>query len=65
MGTEQEVAERAQNTFEYLLVVGAVVAPLVLALFAFDQVVVGVVGYVCPAVDTANSLSAVGSCLKP
>lgn len=55
--------DHAQNTFEYLLVIGAVVLPLVGALLGFDQVVVEVVGYVCPAVDTANPLAAVGSCL--
>lgn len=55
--------ERGQGTFEYLMVSGVVVIAFVTGLFAFDSVVVEVVGHVCPSVDTANPVVAVGSCL--
>lgn len=55
--------EQGQGTFEYLMVSGVVVVAFVAGLFAFDSVVVEVVGHVCPSVDTANPVVAVGSCL--
>jgi hypothetical protein len=58
-------SEAAQGTFDYLLATGIFVVALVAALFAFDTIVVDIVGHVCPSVDTANSISAVGDCLSP
>lgn len=55
--------ERAQDALEYLMVIGAVVVALVIALLGFDTVIPQVVGHLCPGVDTANPAVAVGSCL--
>jgi hypothetical protein len=57
--------DEAVNSFEYLLVVGVVVVPFVAALIAgFALIIPEVVGYVCPAVDTAGpGVATVGSCL--
>ena len=55
--------ESAQGALEYLLAVGGVVVVLILGLMAFDQVVQIVVGHLCPSVDTADALAAVGSCI--
>lgn len=54
---------RAQNTFEYVLMVGVVVVALAVSFLAFDVVVEQVMGLACPGVDTADGLSAVGSCI--
>jgi len=58
--------ERAQNTFEYLLVVGAVVVAAVAAMIAgFELLLPQVAGLVCPSVDTAaNPIATIGSCLQ-
>jgi len=46
--------ERAQNTFEYLLVVGALVVAMVAAMrLGFNPVVQEIARLVCPSVDTA------------
>lgn len=55
--------DHAQDTFEYLLVVGSVVVTMVIGLMGFDDVIQGLLGNLCPAVDTANPLVAVGSCI--
>lgn len=57
--------ERAQNSFEYLLVVGAVVVAIVGVMIAgFALLIPEVAGHVCPSVDTAaDPVSTVGSCL--
>jgi hypothetical protein len=59
--------ERAQDAFEYLLVVGAVVVAMAAALIAgFALLLPEVVGLVCPAVDTAaNPVATFKSCLGP
>jgi len=58
--------ERAQNTFEYMLVVGAVVVAMVAAMIAgFELLLPEVAGLVCPSVDTAaNPIATIGSCLQ-
>jgi hypothetical protein len=56
-------SERAQDAIEYLLVTGGVAVAFAVALLTFDAVIVEVAGHVCPSVDTANALAAVGSCL--
>ena len=56
-------SEEAQDAFEYLLVIGGVVVGIIVALLAFDVVVAQVVGHLCPSVDTANPLSAIGNCI--
>ena len=58
--------ERAQNTFEYLLVVGAVVVAMVAAMIVgFELLLPQVAGLVCPSVDTAaNPIATIGSCLQ-
>jgi Flp pilus assembly pilin Flp len=58
--------ERAQNSFEYLLVAGAVAAAMVGAmLVGFKLLLPEITGLVCPSVDTAaNPVATVGSCLK-
>lgn len=57
--------ERAQDTFEYVLVIGAVVVLMIAGLLAFDGVVSGVLGAVCPSVDTAKGIAAsAGSCVQ-
>ena len=58
-------SEAAQGTFDYLLATGIFVVALVSGLFAFDAVIVDIVGHICPSVDTADPLAAVGSCLSP
>lgn len=57
--------DRGVNSFEYLLVVGLVVGPVVAAFIAGVVLLIPeVVGYVCPAVDTAGpDVATVGSCL--
>jgi hypothetical protein len=59
--------ERAQNTFEYLLVIGAVVVAMVAALVVgFELLLPQVAGLVCPSVDTAaDPIAIIGSCLGP
>jgi hypothetical protein len=59
--------ERAQNTFEYLMVVGAVVVAMVAALIlGFELLLPQVAGLVCPSVDTAaDPIAIIGSCLGP
>lgn len=55
---------RAQDTFEYLLAIGAVAIFIAAALMAgFQLIVPEVVGLACPSVDTANPLTAAGECL--
>jgi hypothetical protein len=58
--------ERAQNTFEYLLVIGAVVVAMVGAMIVgFELLLPQVAGLVCPSVDTAaNPIATIGSCLQ-
>ena len=58
--------QRAQNTFEYLLVIGAVVVAMVAAMIAgFELLLPQVAGLVCPSVDTAaNPIATIGSCLQ-
>lgn len=57
--------QRGQDTFEYLLVVGAVVVPLVLALLAFEGLIPDFVGHSCESVDTAADPGATnGSCIN-
>ena len=56
--------ERAQNTFEYLMVVGAVVVAVVAAMIVgFELLLPQVAGLVCPSVDTADPFVAFKSCL--
>lgn len=45
--------DRGQDAFEYLLVAGTVVIVLVLALFAFEQLIPEFVGSACSSVDTS------------
>lgn len=61
--TRVHSSEEAQNTFEYVLVIGSVVIAFVAGFLAFDAVIPQVVGLVCPSVDTANALSAIGNCI--
>ena len=58
--------ERAQNTFEYLLVVGGVAVVMVAAMIVgFKLLLPEVAGLVCPSVDTAaNPVATIGSCLQ-
>lgn len=58
--------EGGQDTFEYLLAVGAIVAVMLGTLIIGFQVLVPqVVDHVCPSVDTAsNVVSTVGSCIQ-
>lgn len=53
----------AQDTLEYMLIVGGVVVAIVISLMAFDTLVAGILGLVCPAVDTADPLAAIGTCI--
>ena len=57
--------ERAQNTFEYVLVIGAVVVAMVGAMIVgFKLLLPEIAGLVCPSVDTAaNPVATIGSCL--
>ena len=58
-------SDAAQDSFEYLLVIGGAVLVLILALLAFDTVVAEVLGASCPSVDTAKGIAATaGSCLQ-
>ncbi len=56
---------RAQDTFEYLLVIGAVVVAMAAALIAgFTLLLPEIVGVVCPAIDTAaDPVATFKSCL--
>ena len=58
--------ERAQNTFEYILVFGAVAVAMVGAMIVgFELLLPQVAGLVCPSVDTAaNPIATIGSCLQ-
>jgi hypothetical protein len=55
--------DEAQGAVEYLLVIGAIVVVTFAAFMGFDSLVREFVGHVCPSVDTANPLVAVGSCI--
>ena len=55
--------DEAQNTFEYVLMVGGVLIAIVVSFLAFDTVIEQVMGVACPGVNTANGLAAVGSCI--
>ena len=58
-------ADRAQDSFEYLLVIGGVVVAMIIGLLAFDVVVALLLGASCPSVDTAKGIAATaGSCLQ-
>jgi len=55
-----------QDTFEYLLVIGVIVVPFVLALIAaFEVIVPQVLAEVCTSVDTAPDGLGGGTCLGP
>jgi len=58
--------ERAQNAFEYLLIIGAVVVAMVGAMIVgFKLLLPEIAGLVCPSVDTAaNPIATIGSCLQ-
>jgi hypothetical protein len=57
--------DRAQDTFEYLLVIGGVLVLMVVALLAFDTMLAQFLGASCPSVDTAKGVAATaGSCVK-
>lgn len=59
------IDDGAQDTYEYLLVVAAVVVVMVIGLMAFDAVLVQVLGASCPSVDTAKGVAATaGSCVN-
>lgn len=57
--------DRAQDSLEYLLVIGGFVALLIVGLIAgFYGLVPVVVGWACPSIDTAaNPVATAGSCL--
>jgi len=55
--------DRGQDTLEYLVVIGGLVVAMVIGLLGFDVVIQGLLGHLCPSVDTANPLVAVGSCI--
>ncbi len=59
--------ESAQNSLEYMLVIGAVAALILAALVvAFPAVVHAVAGMACPSIDTAASPPAnYATCLVP
>lgn len=58
--------EQGQSGTEYLLVVGAVVVAMDIALQTFTpDIVHAVEGLLCPSVDTAVPAATVGSCLGP
>ena len=62
--------QRAQNTFEYLLVGGVVVVLIVSVMIAgFQLLIPQLVGHVCPAVDTGfptgSPAATPGSCVGP
>jgi hypothetical protein len=55
----------AQDSFEYLLVVGGVLLVVMFGFIALDTVVVQLLGASCPSVDTAKGVAATaGSCIK-
>ena len=56
---------RAQDTFEYLLVIGTVVVGMAAAIIAgFTLLLPEIVGLLCPAVDTAaDPIATFKSCL--
>ena len=56
--------EAGQDAFEYLLASGLVAVVVALAFYQLDFVIPQVVGFICPAVDTATG-SAVGACIGP
>ncbi len=57
-------SDSAQQTFEYVLVIGLVVVAFVAGMLGVSQVVDVVVGHACTSVDTAKAVSAtVGSCI--
>lgn len=56
--------DRGQETFEYLLVAGLVIAAMIAAMLGLNEAVQIVAGHSCPAVDTAKGVAAtVGSCI--
>jgi Flp pilus assembly pilin Flp len=57
--------ERAQNTFEYMLVFGAVAVAMVGAMIVgFKLLLPEIAGLVCPSVDTAaDPVATIKSCL--
>jgi len=56
--------EHGQDTFEYVLVIGAIVVAMTIALLGFTVIVPQVLGYACPSVDTSvNPIATIGSCL--
>jgi Flp pilus assembly pilin Flp len=56
--------ESAQNSIEYMLVIGAVAVLIIAALvLAFPHVVYAVVGLACESIDTAATSVFVGSCI--
>lgn len=58
-------SDTAQDSFEYLLVIGGIVIALFLGLLAFDAVVVQMLGASCPSIDTAQGVAATaGSCVQ-
>ena len=57
-------AQSGQEGFEYMLVIGAVVGALIVALIGFELLVPKIAGLACPSVDTsANPIATIGSCL--
>jgi hypothetical protein len=58
--------ERAQDTFEYALVIALVVVVLMAGLIAgFPPVAQAVLGLACPSVDTADPGVGIGTCIGP
>ena len=55
--------DRAQNGYEYMLIVGAIVVTMAAAFLTLDVAIAWFVGVVCPSVDTANALVAFGTCI--
>ncbi len=53
----QLASEQAQDTFEYVLVVGVIIVLIASGLYAFDGIVAGVASAICPAVDTAQQVA--------
>ncbi|MEZ4503840.1 MAG: hypothetical protein R3C39_14555 [Dehalococcoidia bacterium] len=56
-------SDSAQDTLEYLLTVASIVVAVILGLLGFDQLIQLFVGHLCPSVDTANPLVAIGTCI--
>jgi hypothetical protein len=63
LGARLHRSEEAQNAFEYLLLIGGLLVAIAGGLLGINAVVAQVVGLVCPSVDTANALSAIGNCV--